>query len=191
MGKEYLLIVGAIIGFLGSLVVTFINNKQQTKRLQLQNEHNIRLEKLKIAASIKKEQTRELFPKLEEAAGLVSKLSMRYSLTDSYIDASKKVSPEKYNEWYLESNKDMNRLAAIIKINFDELSGQFNELAGLTNIFWGNQKNLLQKNDDNDKEGYRFFLDEIVKASNEIREVCSTLLDGMSTHADRLNESLA
>jgi hypothetical protein len=121
---------------------------------------------------------------------LVSKLSMGYSLTASYIDSSKKVKPQEYNEWYLESNRDLDRLAAIIRINFDELSDQFDELAGLTNVFWGNQKNLLQKKEEGDKDGYRFFLDNVVKASSKIHRVASRLLNGMSSLSNRLNESL-
>jgi hypothetical protein len=190
MEKEYLVLFGTVIGFLGSLLVTFLNNKQQIKKVRLENEHNIRLEELKIVTSIKKDQLRELLPKLEEAAALVSKLSMGYSLTASYIDSSKKVKPQEYNEWYLESNRGLDRLAAIIRINFDELSDQFDELAGLTNVFWGNQKNLLQKKEEGDKDGYRFFLDNVVKASSKIHRVASRLLNGMSALSNRLNESL-
>jgi hypothetical protein len=71
MEKEYLVLFGTVIGFLGSLLVTFLNNKQQIKKVRLENEHNIRLEELKIVTSIKKDQLRELLPKLEEAAALV------------------------------------------------------------------------------------------------------------------------
>jgi len=85
MGKEYLLLIGTVIGFAGSVLVTFINNRHQTKRLQITNEHSLCVEELKISMSIKKDQIGELLPKLEEAAGLVSKLSMGYSMTASYI----------------------------------------------------------------------------------------------------------
>ncbi len=190
MEKEYLVLVGAAIGLLGSLLVTFINNKQKIKRVRIENEHNTHLEKLKFVTSIKKEKIHELLPKLEEAAGLVSKLSMAYSQNTSYIDVSKKISPEEYNEWYLESNKDVDRLAAIIKIHFDELSEHFGKLAQLTNLFWGNQHNLLLNNTDDDKEGYKFFLEKVTEASIEIQSVSSALLNDMSTVASRLNESL-
>jgi len=108
-----------------------------------------------------------------------------------YIDTSKKISPEKYNEWYLQSNRDLDRLAAIIKINFNELSGQFDELASLTNIFWGNQHNLLHNKENNDKEGCQFFRDKIAADSNKIKRISQTLIDGMTTVANRLNQSLA
>jgi len=147
------------------------------------------LEELKIVTSIKKK-LRELLPKLEEAAGLVSKLSLEYSLTASYIDASKKVSPEQYNEWYIKSSAGLDRVASIIQINFDELSDKFNELAGLTNIFWGCQQNLLQHNIDGDKDGYKFFLDKVVETGSKISNISAILLNDMSTIAKRLNESL-
>lgn len=190
MEKEYFILIGTVIGFFGSLLVTFLNNKQQIKKAREQNEHNFRLEELKIATSIKKEKLRDLLPKLEEAAGLVSKLSMSYSLTTSVIDASKKVSPKEYNEWYLKSRRDLERLTAIIRINFDEFSDQFEELAGLTNIFWGNQQSLLHNNTDNKKDGYNIFLDKIVETGNKIATSSYLLLNDMSTFAKRLNDSL-
>ena len=56
----FVAIIGAIIGFAGSVLATFINNRQQTRRLQITNEHNLSVEELKIAISIKRDQTQGL-----------------------------------------------------------------------------------------------------------------------------------
>lgn len=182
--------VGTVLGILGTLLAAFLNNKQQIRKVRLENEHNFRLEKLKIATSIKKDKLCDLLPKLEEAAGLVSKLSLEYSLTASYINRLKKISPEQYNEWYLKSGSDLDRLTAIIKINFDELSDQLNELVASTNIFWGNQQNLLQHNIDGDKSGSKVLLDKVVETGQIIKNISMSLLNDMSIIAKQLNDSL-
>ncbi len=190
MGKEYLLLIGTIIGFLGTLIVTFTNNRQQLKRAWVTNEHNLRLEKLKIITDIKREHFRELLSKLEEAATILSKLTTEFSTTTSYITSSKNLTPEQYHERYLEKRKDLDRLKAIIDINFSEFSDLSNEFAGLTNIFWGNQQNYLLQDENGDRKRSQFFLDKVVEASQKIQSTSFKLNNSLASYSRKLSEEL-
>nr|WP_321514137.1 hypothetical protein [uncultured Pseudodesulfovibrio sp.] len=177
-------IVGAIVA---SLVVNFAVGKVQLERTTKQ----IRLREWEKKVDLEREERLFFVDKLERAYVICSSLSYFNSMTKWFIESERMCSPEEWDQLYQIERAKFDELEMLIGLYFQDLVDVCNKLHGATNCFWGNQRSYMRYEQDGKKDLQEFYGEKIVKDSQTVGQIVSSLEYGLSRHAKGLGFNVA
>ncbi|HKV10383.1 MAG TPA: hypothetical protein VJ725_19735 [Thermoanaerobaculia bacterium] len=168
MIKELYLFIAAVIGALITLTGVIINNRIQLKISRENQKNQLQTELLKSDKSIQREASARLREKIEEAHQILSRIVSDNSMTASHIALDTGLTAQEYHQHYQKSRDEVHRLQMIADLYLPKIHKSIDDIASLTNIFWGAQQTVLYQHSQGNKDLTLIARREIVKISTEI-----------------------
>jgi len=138
-------------------------------RLARENhQHQYQVEVLKFNEQRVRENEAHLREKLEDAHQILSKIATENSMTASFITSMTGVTASEYHTRYQKNEEDVRRLRMVVDLYLPQLHDTVEELTGLTNLFWGNQQELLGQEPRGNEGAARNTTVRIAELSSEI-----------------------
>jgi hypothetical protein len=173
MEKELFLLIGTAFGALVAVITSLINNRSQLQLARENHEHQYSLEAQKLEYQQQKDHSERMRGMLEDTYRILLKITLDNSPTALDIARDTGMTLEQHHAQYLKKREDVHRLMMITNLYFPEIGGVVNEVAGLTNVFWGNEMSRLWQISEGQDDAAQALWGELFKISQEIAEKAS------------------
>lgn len=160
-------LIGTLVGSGLTFLSVFYTNRSQKDRDILKSKENFKLEELRLKISIREKRYEEVQKNLIETCNIIGELEHLISLTKSIIDSSAKLDFKVFDQNYEKERMLLIRLHTLALIYFEEMIEDIERLAGLHNVYWGNQRQLLDTDKVSEREVHMKLREEIIIASND------------------------
>jgi hypothetical protein len=191
MPNETYVLAGATVGAFAAYVTAKITTNTQLNIARLNAEKDITLQRERLLEDRSRNELTVEREKLDALHRTLSRIALENSQTMSYIQSDSNMGVEDFRARYLENCERLHESMAIADIYYPKMSDSLRRIYGQTNIFWGNQENLLRTDIKTNREGWQSLLANVLEASDVIDTQTRHLKDEIASRAKELSESLA
>ena len=169
MEKEWILLLGALIGSVPVLLAAVINSLNQARLARVNNKHQYTLEGLRLNHAKESAAIAQRQDRLETAHRLLSRIGAENSFTASHILRDANTPIKDFNTRYMQHTQEqLVELKMIAGLYFPQIDDQILAIEGHANCFWGHQQNLLYQQQNENPSAAQHAIMEVSEASKNI-----------------------
>lgn len=191
MSNEIYILAGAAVGAVAAYVTAKITTRTQLDIARLSAEKDITLQRERLFDDRMRNELSVERGKLDSLHRILSRIALENSQTMSYFQSDSNMGVDGFRGRYLENCERLHEAMAITDIYYPKMSDSLRQIYGQTNIFWGNQENLLRTDSKANHEGWQSLLSKVLEASGEIASRTRVIKDEIASRARELSESIA
>jgi len=191
MQNELYILAGATVGAVAAYVTAKITTSTQLNIARLNAEKDITLQRDRLLDDRFKNELSIERGKLDVLHRILSRIELENSQTMSYIQSDSNLGVEGFRTRYLENCERLHEALAIADIYYPKMSDRLRQICGQSNIFWGNQENLLRTDIKTNREGWQSLLSRVLEASDAISTRARQLKDEIASRAKELSERIS
>ncbi|GHT93251.1 hypothetical protein FACS1894116_04870 [Betaproteobacteria bacterium] len=190
MPNELYILVGATVGGVAAYITAKITTGTQLNIARLNAEKDITLQRDRLMDDRFKNELSTERGKLDILHRILSRIELENSQTMSYIQSDSNLGVEGFRTRYLENCERLHEAMAIADIYYPKMSDWLRQIYGQSNIFWGNQENLLRTDIKTNHQGWQSLLTKVLEAAEAIRTRTCHLKDEIAGRAKELSEHI-
>lgn len=191
MQNELYILAGATVGAVAAYVTAKITTGTQLNIARLNAEKDITLQRDRLLDDRFKNELSIERGKLDVLHRILSRIELENSQTMSYIQSDSNLGVEGFRTRYLENCERLHEALAIADIYYPKMSDRLRQIYGQSNIFWGNQENLLRTDIKTNREGWQSLLSKVLEASDAISTRARQLKGEIASRAKELSERIS
>lgn len=191
MPSELYILVGATVGAVAAYVTAKVTSGTQLHIARLNAEKDITLQRDRLRDDRFKNELSIERGKLDTLHRILSRIELENSQTMSYIQSDSNLGVDGFRTRYLENCERLHEAMAIADIYYQKMSDRLRQIYGQSNVFWGNQENLLRTDIKTNNQGWQALLSKVLEASEAIGTRTRQLKDEIAGRAKELSEQIA
>lgn len=191
MSNELYILAGATVGAFAAYITAKITTGVQMNIARLNADKDITLQRDRLNEDRLKNEIFIERGKLEVLHRILSRIALENSQTMSYMQSDANLPIEDFRTRYLENCERLHEAMGIADIYYPKMGRKLREIFAQSNIFWGNQENLLRTDITSNRDSWNSLLGVVLEASKAIGSRTDQLQDEIADRAKKLSESIA
>ncbi|MFZ6845840.1 hypothetical protein [Undibacterium sp. RuTC16W] len=191
MTTELSILVGTVTGALAAYITAKVTTNTQLNIARGNADKDITLQRDRLKHDHFTNELSVERAKLDALHRILSRIELENSQTMSYIQSVSNLGVEDFRSRYLENCERLHEAMAIADIHYPEMSEKVCEIYGQSNIFWGNQENLLRTDIKANEFGWQTLLSKVLEASQAISTRARHLKFEIAHRAKELSGNIA
>lgn len=189
MSTEVTLLLGVIIGGITAYITAKVTTGTQMRIASINAEKDITLQRNMLHEERTKNGLLIEREKLDLLHRTLSRIELENSQTMSYIQSDSNLGIEGFRLRYLDNCERLHEAMSIADIYYPKMSSKLRQIYAQSNIFWGNQENLLRTDISNNRQGWQSLLSKVLEASDTISKLTDQLKTEISDRAQELSSN--
>lgn len=191
MPNELYILAGATVGAIAAYVTARVTTSTQLDIARLNAEKDITLQRDRLLDERFKNELSVERGKLDVLHRILSRIELENSQTMSYFQSDSKLGVEGFRTRYLENCERLHEAMSITDIYYPKMSDRLRQIYAQSNVFWGNQENLLRTDIKTNHQGWQSLLSKVLEACEAIGTRTRQLKDEIADRAKVFSDELA